>query len=597
MSSTSIESYTKSSAEAKGLVGRLLQSTKVSASGKHNLSNNDVQKVRNVAQRIIAISKEGKRSVWGPRVTEMNALCKVLLPDDQYMKMGRKKTDIAQALLDVLPPQKTAAKSTSVPSQGTADSSPPPGKRIRIDNSEVPAIRAYLQQLRSKSTGAAAPASSWDSYIMPPPPKVTPKHSGLSWPCPLLLLRREQNLVDKTKIVSDLRDQLEEIASWSDITDYQGGVAKSRLTLRAAELRPFLPELTGFKQPVPTSWGEREIIAAYKRALSSSADTLEEQVRNNTATAVTHIPPRAPAIVITPPTSHVPSALSSRAAETFLTVTDRGVQLQCSDSNIEDCCFLVSQYEEHRLNLSGALGISIKKRVPQESLSIISRRMAPVGNKLTSASTLFPGSSKEAKREQNAVQTVLEDVFQQGNIVALERIKRGSASDRVNRTSRGAQLSREDREESLSRESRALARIAVLSCMIDRGSSALGKLQVGLQVPSLAEHIASMSGMDSAAATAAAKSSLSAGISQVTFLEQEESRAKKSAAATRAVFRNRNNNQNNGGGGDGGGRNRRRNKRRRGRRGRNNAKCHRCGKKGHKVADCPQPAPNGNSDS
>lgn len=594
MSNTSKGSYKQSSDEAKKLVERLLQSAKVSAAGKHNLSTGDVQKVRNAAERIIAISKQGKRSVWGPRVTEINALCKVLLPDAQYMAMGSKKTDIAQSLLDFLPLPAPVTNTSANSAKSDSGSDSPPEKRIRIDSSEVPAVTAYLQQLRSKSTVAEAAASPWDSFIMPPPAKVVTKHSGLSWPCPLLLFRREQDFTDEAKTVSDLRNQLKDIKSWATIVDYKDGIATSRLQLRSAELRPLLPELAGFKVPVPASWGDVEVIAAYKRALSSCADSLAAQAHE---AAVMPATPRTPAIVVTQPPSHVPSALSSRAAQTFLAVTERGAQADCSRSNVEDCCFLVSQYEEHRLNLSGALGISIKKRVPQESLAIISRRMAPVGNKLTSASTLFPGSSKEAKREQNAVQTVLEDVFQQGNIVALERIKRGSASDRVNRTNRGAQLSREDREESLSRESRALARIAVLSCMIDRGSSALGKLQVGLQVPSLAEHIASMSGMDSAAATAAAKSSLSAGISQVTFLEQEESRAKKSAAATRAVFRNRNNNQNNGGGGDGGGRNRRRNKRRRGRRGRNNAKCHRCGKKGHKVADCPQPAPNGNSDS
>ena len=596
MSNTLKDSSRQSSDEAKKLTERLLKSTKVSASGKHNLSPDDVQKLRDVSQQIIDISKQGKRSLWGPCVPEFNALSKVLLPDAQYMQMGRKKTDIAQSLLDFLPPPVPATDTSTNSAKTGSGSESPPEKRIRIDSSEVPAVTAYLQQLRSKGEATKAATSPWDSFIMPPPPNVVTKHSGLSWPCPLLLFRRKQDFTDEAKTVRDLRAQIKDIKSWATIVDYQNGVAMSRLQLRSGELRPLLPELAGFKVPVPASWGDVQVVTAYKQALSSCADSLEAQAHGDTVMPTT---PRAPAVVVTRPSAHIPSALSSRAAQTFLAVTERGAQADCSRSNVEDCCFLVSQYEEHRLNLSGALGISIKKKVPQESLAIISRRMAPVGNKLTSASTLFPGSSKEAKREQNAVQTILEDVFQQGNIVALERIKRGSATDRVNRVSRGAQLSKEDREESLSRESRALARIAVLSCMIDRGSSALGKLQVGLQVPSLAEHIASMSGIDAAAATAAAKSSLAAGITQATFLEQEESRAKKSAAATRAVFRNRNNNQNNGGGG-GGGRNGGgpgRKKRRRGRRGRNNAKCHRCGKKGHKVANCPQPAPNANSDS
>ena len=72
------------------------------------------------------------------------------------------------------------------------------------------------------------------------------------------------------------------------------------------------------------------------------------------------------------------------------------------------------------------------------------------------------------------------------------------------------------------RESRALARIAVLSLLIDRGNQALGKLQVGLEAPSLADYIARMSGMDVAAATATAKATLAAGVSQREFHEKNK---------------------------------------------------------------------------
>ena len=83
MSNTLKDSSRQSSDEAKKLTERLLKSTKVSASGKHNLSPDDVQKLRDVSQQIIAISKQGKRSLWGPCVPEFNALSKVLLPDAQ----------------------------------------------------------------------------------------------------------------------------------------------------------------------------------------------------------------------------------------------------------------------------------------------------------------------------------------------------------------------------------------------------------------------------------------------------------------------------------------------------------------------------------
>lgn len=521
-----------------------------------------------------------------------------ILSESQKPKGRAKKVGIAQALLKVLPPPATQQATQSGRADLGSDQAPASSKRIRLDPSEEAAVLAYIQKLRKEKVTSSS-ASSWDSYIMPPPPAVT-KHAGLSWPCPLLLLRRQQNFTDKPKIVEDLRKQLISIDSWATTSVFHQGVSTSLLQVRVVELRNFLPELAQKGDAVPSSWGATEIITAYKKALSSAADELDKQVVKDDVAAAVDIPVRSSAIVVTRASDPVPAALSSHAADTFRSVTRRDAQPLSSHATIEDCCFLASQYNEHKLNLSGALGISIQRRVPQESLAIISRRMAPVGNKLATASGLFPGSSKEAKREQNAVQSVLSDVFEQGNIVALERIKRGSAVDRVERAKSGALLSKREREESLSRESRALARIAVLSCLVDRGSSALGKLQVGLQVPSLAEHIASMSGMDSVAAVAAAKATLSAGISQHTFIEQEEARKKKAAAAARAVFRNHNNgNNNNGNGGNGGNGGRRggRKKRKRGRRGRNNRKCNKCGKTGHIAVNCPQSAPSANASS
>ena len=125
-----------------------------------------------------------------------------------------------------------------------------------------------------------------------------------------------------------------------------------------------------------------------------------------------------------------PSVLNSRAAETFASITGRSVAPTNSKSHLEDCCFLVAAHDKRKNDLVGSLGIRIERPVPPAAIQIISKRMAPVGSNLESAALLFPGNSHEAAEQRKAVSAVLDEVFDKANVVAVERINRGSSVTR-----------------------------------------------------------------------------------------------------------------------------------------------------------------------
>lgn len=334
-------------------------------------------------------------------------------------------------------------------------------------------------------------------------------------------------------------------------------------------------------------------MAELQTALSAVTNHVPSNVHD-----VTVQPPLRTQFKVTGPP--VPAALNSRAAATFSGLTGRSVTSTNLTGHLEDCCHLVAAHNDRKTDLMGSIGIQIKRPVPATAIQIIARRMAPVGNQLHSVAGLFPGRSAEAVKQRKAVGIVMEDVFDQANIVAVERINRGSALDRRQRESEGKALSAQERQESMQRESNALARIAVLSGLIGRGADALGKLQVGVQVPQLAQNIVQMTALDLATATATAKSILTASISQSQFKLAEDKRNKQQSSTSAHFARQyQQNNGGSGGGGRGGRRGRgrgrgrsrgrgRRGRRRRGRRGRRRA-CHRCGSTDHLVFECPQP--------
>ena len=206
------------------------------------------------------------------------------------------------------------------------------------------------------------------------------------------------------------------------------------------------------------------------------------------------------------------------------------------ETNLEDCCHLLAIDESRKADALGCGGITIERWTPAGAISIIARRMAPPGNKLTRiTSGLFPGSSAEAAAQRASVKSAVADIYAQGIIVATERVKRGTTLDRQKRERLGRALSESERNESMSRESRALARIVVISRLFGRGSSALRKLSVGLQIPTLSSDIMAMTSMDLLTATACAKASLTAGVSQIAFAAQESTRKKRTLAAAFAA--------------------------------------------------------------
>ena len=84
-----------------------------------------------------------------------------------------------------------------------------------------------------------------------------------------------------------------------------------------------------------------------------------------------------------------------------------------SDSHLEDedCCFLVAAHDKHKKDLVGSLGIRIDRPVPSAALQIVSKRMAPVGSRLESASSLFPGNLNEAVEQRHTISAVINEVF------------------------------------------------------------------------------------------------------------------------------------------------------------------------------------------
>lgn len=270
-------------------------------------------------------------------------------------------------------------------------------------------------------------------------------------------------------------------------------------------------------------------------------------------------------------------------------------------AHIEDCCHIVATFGRRKADLLGCLGIQVKRPIPPTAIQIISRRMAPADNVLLQANSLFPGSSAEATAQRKVVSACMDEIFEKANVVASERISRGTALDRQKREQEGKSLSAKERQESMQRESTALARIVVLSRLIGRGAEALRKLQVGMQVPQLAKDLMVMSGLDLASATATAKSVLKSSVSQQEFSQAESKRNKAKRAAIVAAARadssshandQRYRQQGQGRGrGHGRGRGRGRGKRRkRKRKSHGRRKCFRCGSKDHMISDCPQSA-------
>ena len=621
---------------ARNVFSRILQNTKKPDSGPASLSVEDAKSLREVASEIIRRDKEGIRSHWGPRIPDLNKLCEVILSDEQLKVVGQRKSEVAQAILDaiVVAEQNSpteAQLSEAVVTQGVAPVAvdTPPAKRTRISTAEEEFLEEQLRLFRRRNAIIPSP---WDKYLQPEAALARAQKS-LSWPCPLLADRRGTFLAGRQELIRDLQKQSQEVEKWSSISVGDGTL----LSERAKELSAVLAELAQESEPFPPSVPATVIAKTYKLLLNNRVKELQleeanaqvshpvNSVRVAVASPVVASVPHAKSVrfavsspveassahsVATANTSAVrslftvsspvaPAALNSRAAETFASITGRSVAPTNSESHLEDCCFLVAAHDKRKKDLVGRMGIRIERPVPAAALQIISKRMAPVGSLLDSASSLFPGKSSEAAEQRSAVSTVLNEVFDQANVVAVERINRGSATQRKQRLADGAAMSEQQRQDSMKRESIALSRIAVLARMIACGVDSLAKLQLSTETPQLAKDIMAMSGMDLTSATSAAKAVLSAAVSQKQFKKAEDKRKAQVAAIARkkALDSMR---RYGGGRGHGKGRGRARGRGRgRGGRGKRHGSqnkrpraCHRCGATDHLAKDCPQPPAN-----
>ena len=603
---------------ARNLIARLIQNTKRTGSGPVSLSAEDAKSLREVAKEIVRRDNEDIRSRWGPRISDMNELCKIILTDEQLQDKGLRKDEVAQTILSAVA---DAEQANATAAQGTAPAvvSTPPKKRQKISREEEKFLEQQLRQFREKNAQVVAPsASPWSRYLQPSAAS-SPGQKTLSWSCPLLADRRGTFLAGSVVLLHDLKKQSNEVEKWAEITVGDGTL----LSERAKELPDFFGELAQRSEPFPPSMPAEVIARAYKIMLDdrikelklesakkqllqrASADDSLFSVRTpKPVTATVPIQPEGDLSVQDMFAVSSPVALAflnSRAAKTFASITGRSVATVNSESHLEDCCFLVAAHDKRKTDLVGSLGIRIERPVPPAALQIISKRMAPVGSRLESASSLFPGTSSEASAQRRAVATVLNEVFDQANVVAVERINRGSATTRQQRLADGAAMSAQQRQESMKRESVALSRIAVLSRMIACGVDSLAKLQLSTETPQLAKDIMAMSGLDVAAATSAAKAVLSAAVSQKQFKKEEEKRKaqvaavarKKALKSMRVSFQHqrggRGHGRGHGRGRGRGGSGRGRGGKRRGGRNKRSRSCHRCGSKDHFVQDCPEP--------
>ena len=619
---------------ARNLIARILQSSKNSDEGPFALSAQDAKSLTDVAQEIVRRGRQGIRSHWGPRVVELNSLCEVILNEEQLQQKGQLKTDVAQAILDAI---SEAQQSDIAASQGVAPVAveTPPAKRTRISPAEEEFLQEQLRLFRKKNEIISSP---WDKYLQPEEASARAQKS-LSWPCPLLADRRGTFLAGRQELIRDLQKQSQEVDKWPGISVGDGTL----LSERAKELPVVLAELAQESEPFPPSVSASVIAKTYKLLLNNRVKELQleeanaqvsqrassNSVRGAVASpvAVTPVPPvkrvrfaatspvestsvppvdnsntSAVRSLFTVSSPVAPAVLNSRAAKTFASITGRSVAPTNSESHLEDCCFLVAAHDKRKKDLVGRMGIRIERPVPKAALQIIAKRMAPVGSLLDSASSLFPGKSSEAADQRSAVSTVLNEVFDQANVVAVERINRGSATQRKQRLADGAAMSEQQRQDSMKRESTALSRIAVLSRMIACGVDSLAKLQLSTETPQLAKDIMAMSGMDLTSATAAAKAVLTAAVSQKQFKKDEDKRKAQVAAIARKKALDSMRTYDGGRGrgkGRGRGRSRGRGRGRRGKRsGTQNKRaraCYRCGSTDHIAKDCPQPPAEGSS--
>ena len=597
---------------ARKLCSRLIQNTQKSVAGPVSLSAEDASKLGDVAKEIIRRDTEGIRSFWGPRVTELNDLCKIILSAEQFDKKGQKKADMAQSILEALA---AAEQRAPAEQQGAAS---PPSKRQKISAAEEEFLEQQLIQFRKSN--ASSSSSAWSRYLKPDSVS-SPGRKALSWNCPLLADRRGTYLAGSTALIRDLEKQVKEIEKWSEVSIGDGNL----LTERAKELPDFFQELAKQTEPFPPSMPVQVIVNAYKIMLNDRAkelrlETAKAQLwqRASAAKSLRSVTFASPLVdssssqqvdsgssvrslfEVSAPAA--PGALNERAAATFNDITGRSVVPNNSRSHLEDCCFLVAAHEKRKADLVGSLGIRIQRPVPPAALQIISKRMAPVGSQLESAASLFPGSSREAIEQRNSVAVVQDEIFDNANVVAVERINRGSATTRKQRLAEGSAMSEQQRQDSMKRESRALSRIAVLSRLIACGVDSLAKLQVSTETPRFAKDLMAMSGMDLSAATSAAKAVLSAAVSQTQFKKAEDKRKLQAAAIARkkALDSMRTGDRYGADGGRSRGRGRGRSKgrgkgrgKRRSRRGKRSRSCHRCGSKDHFVQDCPHPPAGG----
>ena len=102
---------------AKKLFARLIKNTKKPDSGPVSLSAEDAKSLSDVAKEIIRRDTEGIRARWGPRLPELNDLSKIILTDEQWLKKGHKKVEVADAIFKAV--SQAEQTNTSTP-QGSA---------------------------------------------------------------------------------------------------------------------------------------------------------------------------------------------------------------------------------------------------------------------------------------------------------------------------------------------------------------------------------------------------------------------------------------------------------------------------------------------
>ena len=131
-----------SSDDARKFFLNVIKNTVKPASGPVQMTIPDISKLKTIVDNVVRLIEAGDRNHWGPRVKDLNDLCKIVLTDEQLRAKGTTKIEIAKGLSSVLAASQASSQVPDGQLQGSAQ------KRSRdVDNQDQEEQDFIEQQL------------------------------------------------------------------------------------------------------------------------------------------------------------------------------------------------------------------------------------------------------------------------------------------------------------------------------------------------------------------------------------------------------------------------------------------------------------------